>query len=144
MKVAPRFYLDTSFYLHHLLGAEGSSAFYKKLGKEVSLCSSTLLLLESERNLVRMSREKVISSSEYEIAYDKLLEDREFLILKDLTDEICLTSMFPPVQTPRTGDLVHLRTAKWFMDAGGLQAFLTLDKHQKTCAKAMSLPVFDE
>jgi len=135
-----RIYLDTSAYLAILLGESEAEEIQKTI-KSVVLCSSTFLFLEAERNLVRLVREKKVKESIYEAAYDQLKNDFEILILRDFTPDLCLTKEFPPAKTPRSSDLIHLRTAAWFQRNGGLVRFLTLDSQQRSAAKDLGLPV---
>lgn len=140
MESAPRVYLDTSAYLGVLLGEKPAQRVLALIAKKI-LCSSVLLLLEAERNLVRMSREGMVTPANYERAVSQLRSDHELFLLKELTVDLCLTGEFPPVQIPKSGDLLHLRTAKWFQDHGGLESFLTLDLRQRAAAQDFGLPV---
>ncbi|MBI4209796.1 MAG: hypothetical protein HY538_08870 [Deltaproteobacteria bacterium] len=133
-------YLDTSAYLAVLLMDPRRNAFYDFLNKK-SLCSSVLLVIEAERNLVRFSREKILSDEEYRRAMDCLEKDGEHFLLKELSLDICLTGIFPPVRIPKSSDLVHLRTARWFHENQGLAGFVTLDRDQAFCARDFGLPV---
>ena len=54
----PLIYIDTSVYLCLLLGEKLSSQIEKSL-QDQALCSCSILALEAERNLVRLSREKI-------------------------------------------------------------------------------------
>jgi hypothetical protein len=133
-------YLDTSAYLAVLLMDPRREAFYDFISGR-SLCSSVLLLIEAERNLVRFSREKVLSDEEYGRAMDRLKKDGEHFLLKELSLDICLTGVFPPVRIPKSNDLVHLRTARWFHESQGLVGFVTLDRDQAFSARDFGLPV---
>ena len=135
-----RVYLDTSVYLAVLLGEKVPKIIVNLIQKSV-LCSSTLILIETERNLIRLTRERLLTSKEYAILRERLTLDQEAFILRDLTPDLCLTADFPAVKTPRSSDLAHLRTAKWFLINGGLSKFLTLDHHQLAAAREMHLPV---
>ena len=136
-----RAYLDTSAYLGILLGASQAMPFVKAISVHI-LCSSTLLLIEAERNLIRLVRQKEISEAIYEEAFDQLAIDREGFVLRDLTPDLCLTRNFPAVRTPKSADLIHLRTGKWFLEHGGLNLFLSLDKDQLRSAGEFGLPIF--
>jgi hypothetical protein len=46
----------------------------------------------------------------------------------------------PVVSTPRSLDLVHLKTALWFHREGPLDRFLTQDQTQAAAAREMGLP----
>ncbi len=131
-------YVDTSLYLGILLGESEARPAVKLLSKKI-LCSSVLLLIETERNLVRLSRENILSSLGYRRAINQLQEDKEKFVLKDVTIDLCLTGRFPPVKLPRSSDLIHLRTALWYHENGGLDAFLTLDIHQRESAQDFGL-----
>lgn len=134
----PRIYLDTSVYLCILLGDVKASQIMK-LTTRKELCSSTVLFLECERNLVRLSREKVITEDDCSLALDRLQQDLELFVTRDLTIDLALKGEFPPVRIPRSFDLAHLRTAKWFQQNGGIEQFLTLDRAQRLCAVDMGL-----
>lgn len=140
MKTGLRFYIDTSLYLGWLIGDKQAKKAIRQLGSPL-LCSSVLLVLETERNLVRLSRQGQLSVSQYTQAADKLKSDRDFFLLKELTMDLCLTGLFPPIRIPRSSDLIHLRTAKWFQDNGGLAGFVTLDQRQSLAAAEIGLPV---
>lgn len=137
-----RIYLDTSAYLCILLGEEQSQTLSKKIQRK-ELCSSSFLFLEAERNLIRLSREKVISISDSSLALQRLKSDQALFVVRDFTLELALTSEYPPLRTPRSSDLLHLRTAKWFHQNGGLEHFVTLDQNQKMAALELNLPVME-
>lgn len=137
----PRAYVDTSSYLTVLLGEKQAMATRKRLAGHV-LCSSTLLLVEAERNLVRLAREHLLTVEQFQRAMDQLKADRELFILRDVTIDLTLTGKFPLVRIPRSLDLIHLRTACWFAaEEEGLHRFETLDDAQAAAAKEMGLPV---
>ncbi len=133
-----RVYVDTSAYLSLLLGEPGHARVSVILKRKI-LCSSSFLFLEAERNLVRFAREGVIDARTFQAAQSQLLQDMSIFILRDFTTDLCLTSIFPAVLLPRSSDLAHLRTAKWFEDEGGLDGFLTLDKKQAQAARELGL-----
>lgn len=135
-----RLYLDTSTYLCLLLG-EAPAGRVTKAIRQAVLCSSVLLVLEAERNLVRLSRTGDLSAADYEVAIQRLRTDHTHFLLKEVTMDLCLTGVFPPVHMPRSNDLLHLRTARWFQEHGGLAGFITLDDHQRRAAEDFGLPV---
>src|SRR5688572_24291835 len=102
-----RVYLDTSAYLAVLLDDSKAPGITNFLKNKI-LCSSTLLLIESERNLVRLFREKNISELEFSALSKRINSDIPGFIFRDLTPEICLTKQFPLIKTPKTADLIHL------------------------------------
>lgn len=65
--IVDRVYLDTSAYLAVLLG-EKQAAVVSKSTSGFVLCSSTLLLLEAERNLVQLVRQKKLRANDFEVA----------------------------------------------------------------------------
>lgn len=132
--------MDTSAYLALLLGEKPSTKVESLLEHKIC-CSSVLLLIETERNLVRLGREKILSPKNHASALDQLKQDRELMILRDVTADLGLTGEFPSVHTPKTNDLIHLRTARWFSQNGGLEGFLSLDNRQSLAAKDFGLPV---
>lgn len=134
-----RVYLDTSAYLAVLLGEKQADAVKKSISGAMP-CSSTLLLMEAERNLVHLVRFEKISAADFEAAFVQLSADRDSLVLRDLTPELCLTRHFPLIRTPKSADMVHLRTAQWFMQNGGLRKFISLDENQLHAAREVGLP----
>jgi hypothetical protein len=135
-----RLYLDTSAYLCILLGAQGS----EKLSEETfgaELLSSVLLLLETRRNLIRLTRAGLLTPENYKVCLDRVEADVQFFVLRDLTRDLCDTTIMPAVTTPRSLDLVHLRTALWFDSVERLDRFVTMDATQQQAAKELGLEV---
>jgi len=123
-----------------VLGEHGS----EKLSDETAgaeLVSSVLLLLESRRNLIRLAREGTLKPEQYKACMDRVEEDMELFVLRDLTRDLCESNAFPAVATPRSLDLAHLRTALWFHAAEPLDRFVTVDAAQQEAAKELGLPV---
>jgi predicted nucleic acid-binding protein len=137
---ARRLYLDTSAYLAILLGEEGSERLAQATaGSE--LLSSVLLVLETRRNLVRLAREGTLKPAHYEACMNRTDEDMALFELRDLTLDICSSNVLPPLATPRSLDLAHLRTALWFHAQSPIERFLTMDTSQAQAAKELGLPV---
>ena len=135
-----RYYLDSSAYLCVLLGESGHSAIERELaGSE--LLSSVLLVLEVNRSLIRLCRAGQLSPSELHQCLAQLREDSEQFLLRDLTLNLCSGTTMPVVQTPRSLDLAHLRTALWFHEQKPLTRFVTLDEPQRLAAEELGLPV---
>lgn len=135
-----RLYLDTSAYLCILLAEDGS----ERLSEETDgaeLLSSVLLVLEARRNLIRLAREGTLKPEQYKICLDRIEEDTSFLVLRDLTLDLCVSNILPAITTPRSLDLAHLRTALWFHAAENIERFLTMDTSQEAAAKELGLPV---
>jgi len=134
-----RVYLDTSAYLCILLGEDGWQELSEKTdGAE--LVSSVLLVLEAKRNMIRLAREGTLKPEVYQVCNDRMDADIARLVLRDLTLELCQSGVMPAVQTPRSLDLAHLRTAMWFHTADRLDHFLTTDTSLKQAAKELGLP----
>jgi predicted nucleic acid-binding protein len=139
-RVRRRLYLDTSAYLCILLGEDGSS----RLARETAgaeLLSSVLLVLEGRRNLIRLAREGTLAPAQYKACMDRVEQDVERFVLRDLTLDLCASNLVPAVATPRSLDLAHLRTALWFHAAERLDRFVTLDGQQAQAARELGLPV---
>lgn len=135
-----RFYVDTSAYLCALLGEKGSEALRRELaGGE--LVSSVLLVLETSRNLVRLSREGLLTPLQFQECTAALEHDVEQFLLRDLTLDLCARRAMPAVSVPRSLDLVHLRTALWFHEREPLTRFISLDDAQNLAARELGLPV---
>lgn len=135
-----RLYLDTSAYLCILLAERGSERLSKETGG-AELLSSVLLVLETRRNLVRLARERTLTADQYQTALDRLEQDTSLFVLRDLTLDLCQSTLLPAVITPRSLDLAHLRTALWFHAVEKIDRFVTMDGSQKEAAKELGLPV---
>ena len=134
-----RVYLDTSAYLCILLAEEG----WERLSEEVAgaeLLSSVLLVLEARRNLIRLAREGTLKPEQYKTCMDRVEADMRAFVLRDLTLELCESNILPPIATPRSLDLAHLRTALWFHAAERIDYFVTLDGSQQQAAIELGLP----
>jgi hypothetical protein len=134
-----RVYLDTSAYLCILLAEDG----WEHLSEDVAgaeLLSSVLLVLEARRNLIRLAREGTLKPEHYETCMGRVEADTQGFVLRDLTLELCESSVVPAVATPRSLDLAHLRTALWFHAAEPIERFVTIDGSQRQSAKELGLP----
>jgi hypothetical protein len=133
-------YLDTSAYLCILLAEEGS----ERLSKDTAgaeLLSSVLLVLEARRNLIRLAREGALKPQQYTACMNRLENDVDRFVLRDLTLDLCHSNVLPPIATPRSLDLAHLRTALWFHAEDPIERFVTMDASQEEAAKELALPV---
>ncbi len=137
-----KIYIDTSVYIPVLLNQPEAKKVIKITGNKL-LCSSSILLIETERNLIRLSREKEITAEEFAAARNQLLEDRNTFLLRDVTPDLALTGEFPATLTPRSNDLIHLRTALWFFKNGLLNSFFTFDLKQKSAAEELGLKILE-
>jgi hypothetical protein len=138
--MAKRLYMDTSAYLCILLGEDG----YEQLLRETAgaeLLSSVILVLEAVRNLVRLSREGILTTTDFQNCISALNNDTGQFLLRDLSLDLCNSMTMPVVSTPRSLDLVHLRTALWFHQKEKLTRFVTLDESQGMAARELGLPV---
>jgi hypothetical protein len=138
--VERRLYLDTSAYLCMLLAEDGA----ERLSTETAgaeLLSSVLLVLEARRTLVRLTRDGALTAAQYKTCLDRLEEDQQLFVLRDLTLDLCESNLLPPIATPRSLDLAHLRTALWFHAEGRIARFVTMDGSQEQAAKELGLPV---
>lgn len=133
-------YLDTSAYLCILLAEEGSEHLSSET-EGAELLSSVLLMLEARRNLTRLAREGALKAEQYRVCIDRVEQDANLFVLRDLTLELCQSHILPAVTTPRSLDLAHLRTARWFHTAEPIDRFLTMDSSQEQAAKELGLPV---
>ena len=136
----PRLYLDTSAYLCILLAEEG----WERLSEDTAgaeLLSSVLLVLETKRNLIRLAREGALAPDQYKACMDRVEDDTHLLVLRDLTLDLCASSIVPAIATPRSLGLAHLRTAQWFHAAEPIARFVTMDVSQRQSARELGLPV---
>jgi hypothetical protein len=135
-----RFYIDTSAYLCILLGENGHDSLRRELAG-AELLSSVLLVLEASRNLVRLSREKLLTLREYQACATSLENDIQQFLLRDLALDLCESRVMPVVSTPRSLNLAHLRTALWFHHQEKLTRFVSLDEELILSARELGLPV---
>jgi hypothetical protein len=135
-----RFYVDTSAYLCILLGESGHERLQQELAG-AELVSSVLLVLESGRNLVRLSREGSLSAAELQDCLTAIGNDMQQFLLRDLTLDLCGARTMPVVSTPRSLDLAHLRTALWFHEQEPLHRFVSLDESLVLSARELGIPV---
>ena len=123
-----------------LLGEEGSDRLTAETaGAELS--SSVLLILEAKRTLVRLARQGHLTPDEFKVCLQRVDQDQELLVLRDLTLDLCGSNLLPAIATPRSLDLVHLRTALWFHGSAPLTGFITLDHVQAEAARELGLPI---
>ena len=110
-------------------------------GYYLRLLSSTVLVLETYRNLVRLSREGLLTAADFQCCTRALQEDMELFQLRDLTLDLCAARSMPVLSTPRSLDLAPLRTALWFHEQEKLTRFVSLDEGQILAAAEIGLPV---
>ena len=135
-----RLYLDTSAYLCVLLGESGTRKLEKEL-RGARLLSSVMLVLEANRSLIRLSREAILTPGELSECLDRVNADQELFLLRELSLDLCRGIPMPVVSTPRSLDLIHLRTALWFHEREPIQRFVSLDRSQEQAARELGLPV---
>jgi hypothetical protein len=105
------------------------------------LLSVAVLVLETYRNLVRLSREGLLNAAEFQVCSRALQKDIEQFQLRDLTLELCAARTMLVLSTPRSRDLAHLRTALWFHEKDRLSRFISLDGGRRLAAAEVGLPV---
>ena len=138
--VPQRLYLDTSAYLCILLAEDG----WERLSRDTAgaeLLSSVLLVLEAKRNLVRLARAGALTPEQYKTCMDRVDDDTQVFMLRDLTLDLCASNLLPAIATPRSLDLAHMRTALWFHTAEPITRFVTMDVSQRQAAQDLGLPV---
>ena len=106
-----------------------------------ALLSSVLLVLESRRNVICLARGGDITAENCQACLERIDKDVEHFALRDLTLDLCVSGTMPVVSTPRSLDLIHLRTALWFHDELKIDRFLTADQAQAAAARELGLPV---
>ena len=132
-------YIDTSAYMEFLTDGARASDVIAAIGG-CRWRSSSLLVLETYRSLVRMSRERRIDAEQFHACLDRLELDAADFELRDATFDLCSGTVMPVASTPRSLDLVHLRTALWFHQREPLAKFVTLDDQQRAGARELGLP----
>ena len=134
-----RFYLDTSAYLGIVTGDERAAGLAKEL-RGAAWLSSVVFVLEVQRNLVRLAREKILSADDYVACSERLRRDLRGFCLRDATLDLCQPAAMPGAMLPRSLDLLHLRTAEWFHEQEPLTRFVSLDRSQNQAARELGLP----
>jgi len=137
--MAKRLYVDPSAYLCVLLGERGHKLLVREM-RGATLHASVLLVLEATRNLVRLSRDGVLSPAQLRSCLDRIEEDKDRFALRDLTLDLCTGTAMPVVTTPRSWHLAHLRTALCFHERDPLTRFVTLDATLAAAAQETGLP----
>ncbi len=135
----PRIYVDSSAYVSALVGEPQGPTIASRLA-ESEVVSSVLLVAETERALLRLARERRITPMAFRERRELFARDLERIELREVDFELCAGTAFPALSTPRTLDLIHLRTALWFHRRSPLAAFLTLDETQRNAAREFGLP----
>ena len=135
-----RIYLDTSAYLCLILSEKGSDVLVRQTAG-AALLSSVLLILEARRNVIRLARTGTMSADDCQVCLERIEHDMADFALRDLTLELCESSVMPAVSTPRSLDLAHIRTALWFHAERPIERFLTIDQAQAAAARELGLPV---
>jgi hypothetical protein len=137
-----KIYLDTSAFLCLLL-SEVNHEKIDRVIKNSLLYSSSFMILETERALVHLCRERKISTDDYKVLYDAAQTCIKSMAFYELTVDLCSNQDFPAIKTPRSADLVHLRTAKWLIENADVEGFLTVDRHQLDSAREMRIPLIE-
>lgn len=135
-----RLYVDASAYLGVLTRDPRASALLSEL-RGAALLSSVVFVLEVQRNLVRLARDKVLTTDAYLACGDRLRRDVEVFQLREATLDLCLPTTMPAATLPRSLDLLHLRTAQWFHAQEPITRFVSLDQTQNQAARELGLPV---
>jgi len=82
----------------------------------------------------------MLDPDQYKRCIARIEADTDFFLLSDLTLDICRSNTIPAVSTPRSLDLVHLRTALSFNSVERIDRFVTNDESQREAAKELGLP----
>ena len=88
-----------------------------------------------------MVTHRPITPEQYKVCLDRLEQDVNLFVLRDVTLDLCQSRAMPAVIPPRSLDLAHLRTALSFHAAEKIERFVTMDRAQEQAAKELGLPV---
>jgi hypothetical protein len=97
--------------------------------------------IQLHRNLVRLAREGKLNATQLQQALDRAEADVEQFELREVNLTFARDRTMPVLSTPRSLDLVHLRTALRFHSEQPLTRFLSLDATLNRAAREMGLPV---
>ena len=135
-----RVYLDTSAYLASLLNERRAGAV-REATANAAIYSTVLLVAETRRTLVRLARERRLSLVTFGILTRQVDVHVTTFALAPVTAELGAHPVMPQTATPRTLDLLHLRTALHFHEQRALTAFLSLDLAQNDSTQELGLPL---
>jgi predicted nucleic acid-binding protein len=135
-----RYYVDTSAWLAVALGEPSGPALAAELSG-AELVSSVLLVTEMHRNLVRLARSRQLTTDQLYVTSARIDADLAMFELQDLTLALARSRELPVVTTPRSLDLIHLRTALLFHRERPLTRFVSLDIALTSAAQEMGLPI---
>jgi len=139
-RAKPIRFIDTSAYLSWALG-QPTTLKLDKIIAQATLAASTILFAEAERAFLHLARSNLLTHEQALSLREGLIEHARHFIVREPSLELCLNNRFPAMTTPKSADLIHLRTALWFLDNGGLNAFITTDKQQAIAAAEFGLPL---
>jgi hypothetical protein len=69
--------------------------------EDADVLSSVRLVLEAKRHLVRLARGGLLAPEQYDVWIDRVDQDAGAFTLRDLTRDLCESSLMPAVVTPR-------------------------------------------
>jgi predicted nucleic acid-binding protein len=122
-------YLDTSAFLKLVRDEAGSSALHGYIGERGDLVSSTLLVVEARRGVLRRDPGKL---PEVDVALDRV-------DVLEMTDAVIESASRLPDPLLRSLDAIHLATALLIRE--DVDALLTYDERLAQAARAHGLPV---
>ena len=100
------------------------------------------MFIEAQRCIVRLLREKILSPDESEKYLGQIESDVNTFVTRDVTVDLCVSRTYPAICTPRSSDLIHLRSALWFRSLDKTaDCFVTNDTAQKKAAVELGLQV---
>lgn len=136
-----RVFVDTSAYLVWTLNQAGAAEIEKQL-TGASLFASSILFIEAERALLQLTRTKILNPTQGIMLRESLVAHASYFTVREPSLELSLSNRFPAVTTPKSADLIHLRTALWFHENEALDLFLTTNKQQAIAAAEFGMPVY--
>ena len=135
-----RLYVDTSAYLCMLLAEHGAD----RLSAETSgaeLLSSVAARPGNAAESGPAGERGRVDAGAVQACLDRVDQDQQLFVLRDLTLDLCESNPLPAITTPRSLDLAHLRTALWFHRDSHIARFVTMDGSQEEAAQELGLPV---
>ena len=138
--MAGLYYFDTSAYVAVLLKEPGWERV-ESLTRGGEWYSSVVLGLEAHRTLVNLVRSGKLPRQAYAGTLRRLTRDLEAFSLFEVGQDLCGPDPMPGIVTPRSLDLLHLRTALRAHRDQPWTQFVSLDKNQLDAAMELGLPV---
>jgi predicted nucleic acid-binding protein len=133
-------YIETSAVLTWLLGESRADEVVSLVNGAKTMVTSVLTLLEAERGLIRVERQKMLTAAECQKLRGLIVRAKNAWVLMELSEEVRdLASRRFPVEPLRTLGAIHLATALVFLKAYSDLQMLSYDHRILDNLKSLGL-----